>query len=90
MSSPVPGLRKRDSSHNNDRFYEEFDYERRLKKRRARLVTATEEAFDHVKRLNEERLKGIFKGNIYMLTLVSRRFPVLGEVSFCTRTLPNC
>ena len=58
LSSPVPGLRKRDSSHNNDRFYEEFDYERRLKKRRARLVTATEEAFDHVKRLNEERLKG--------------------------------
>ena len=64
LSSPVPGLRKRDSSHNNDRFYEEFDYERRLKKRRARLVTATEEAFDHVKRLNEERLKGIFQGYI--------------------------
>ena len=25
----------------------------------------------------------------YMLTLESWRFPVLGEVSFCTRTLPN-
>ena len=24
-----------------------------------------------------------------MLTLESRRFPMLGEVSFCTRTLPN-
>ena len=25
----------------------------------------------------------------YMLTLVFQRFPVLGEVSFCVRTLPN-
>ena len=25
----------------------------------------------------------------YMLTLVSRRFPVLGYISFCVRTLPN-
>jgi vang-like len=58
MSPTVSGLRKRDSSHNNDRFYEEFDYDRRLKKRRARLITATEEAFEHVRRLNEERMKG--------------------------------
>ena len=27
---------------------------------------------------------------LYILTLVSRRFPVLGEVSFCVRTLPIC
>ena len=27
---------------------------------------------------------------IFMLTLESRRFLVLGEVSFCIRTLPNC
>ena len=26
----------------------------------------------------------------YMLTLESRRFPVLDEVSFSTRTLPHC
>ena len=26
----------------------------------------------------------------YMLTLESRRFVVMGEVSLCTRTLPNC
>ena len=58
MSPPVSGLRKRDSGHSNDRFYEEFDYDRRLKKRRARLITATEEAFEHVRRLNEERMKG--------------------------------
>uniref|UniRef100_A0A023F511 Vang-like protein n=1 Tax=Triatoma infestans TaxID=30076 RepID=A0A023F511_TRIIF len=43
--------RRRDSSH-NERFYEEHDYERRVKKRRARLITATEEAFTHIKRLH--------------------------------------
>ena len=45
--------RRRDSSH-NERFYEEHDYERRVKKRRARLITAAEEAFTHIKRLNHE------------------------------------
>ena len=30
------------------------------------------------------------KSHQFMLTLESRRFPVLGEVSFCIRTLPNC
>lgn len=45
--------RRRDSSH-NERFYEEHDYERRVKKRRARLITATEEAFMHVKRINHD------------------------------------
>lgn len=45
--------KRRDSSH-NERFYEEHDYERRVKKRRARLITATEEAFMHVKRINHD------------------------------------
>lgn len=45
--------RRRDSSH-NERFYEEHDYERRVKKRRARLITAAEEAFTHIKRLHNE------------------------------------
>ncbi|XP_075227238.1 strabismus domain-containing protein Vang isoform X3 [Lycorma delicatula] len=42
--------RRRDSSH-NERFYEEHDYERRVKKRRARLISAAEEAFTHIRRL---------------------------------------
>jgi len=33
----------------NERFYEEYEYERRLRKRRARLLTTTEEAFVHVR-----------------------------------------
>ncbi|KAH3828968.1 hypothetical protein DPMN_130956 [Dreissena polymorpha] len=45
--------RRRDASH-NDRFYEEQDYERRVRKRRARLLTAAEEAFTHIKRMQEE------------------------------------
>lgn len=55
--------RKRDSSH-NERFYEEHEYERRVKKRRARLVTAAEEAFTHIKRLHNDQgneSKKVFK-----------------------------
>eukprot|EP00794_Sanderia_malayensis_P011173 gene11173-12348_t len=39
----------------NDRFYEEAEFEKRVKKRRARLLTATEEAFGHVARMNLEK-----------------------------------
>ncbi|XP_060604374.1 vang-like protein 2 isoform X2 [Ruditapes philippinarum] len=45
--------RRRDASH-NDRFYEEQEYDRRVRKRRARLVTAAEEAFTHIKRMQDE------------------------------------
>lgn len=45
--------RRRDSSH-NERFYEEHEYERRVKKRRARLITAAEEAFTHIRRCHNE------------------------------------
>lgn len=38
----------------NDRFYEEYEYERRLRKRRVRLITTTEEAFTHVRRIQGE------------------------------------
>lgn len=38
----------------NDRLYEEYEYERRLKKRRARLLIATEEAFNHIRRVQSE------------------------------------
>uniref|UniRef100_A0A8D0B7M4 Vang-like protein n=1 Tax=Salvator merianae TaxID=96440 RepID=A0A8D0B7M4_SALMN len=43
----------RDSSH-NELYYEEADHERRVRKRRARLVVAVEEAFTHIKRLQAE------------------------------------
>lgn len=50
--------RRRDSSH-NERFYEEHEYERRVKKRRARLITAAEESFTHIKRLHNEQVSAI-------------------------------
>lgn len=50
--------RRRDSSH-NERFYEEHEYDRRVKKRRARLVTAAEEAFTHIKRVQNEPTNNI-------------------------------
>jgi vang-like len=48
--------RRRDTSH-NDRFYEEEEYARRVRKRRARLITAAEEAFSHIKRMAGEQGK---------------------------------
>ena len=37
--------------------YEEYEHERRLKKRRARLVAAADDAFSQIKRLEEARQK---------------------------------
>ncbi|CAB3367002.1 Hypothetical predicted protein [Cloeon dipterum] len=48
--SRASGRHRRDSSH-NERFYEQTEYDRRVKKRRARLEVATEEAFTHIRRL---------------------------------------
>uniref|UniRef100_A0A3Q3FL18 Vang-like protein n=1 Tax=Labrus bergylta TaxID=56723 RepID=A0A3Q3FL18_9LABR len=48
--------RRRDTSH-NELYYEEAEHERRVRKRRARLVVAVEEAFTHVKRMQEEEQK---------------------------------
>ena len=39
----------------NDRFYEEAEFERRVRKRKARLIVATEEAFGHVARITQEK-----------------------------------
>ncbi|KAM6945543.1 vang-like protein 1 isoform 2-T2 [Aplochiton taeniatus] len=48
--------RRRDTSH-NELYYEEAEHERRVRKRRARLVVAVEEAFTHIKRLQEDEQK---------------------------------
>lgn len=72
--------RRRDSSH-NERFYEEHDYERRVKKRRARLLTAAEEAFTHVKRSHHDPgnyftfniMSYSFLHNVYKLSLINHK-----------------
>lgn len=48
--------RRRDSSH-NELYYEEAEHERRVRKRKARLVVAVEEAFTHIRRVQEEEQK---------------------------------
>ncbi|XP_010888121.1 vang-like protein 2 [Esox lucius] len=45
--------RRRDNSH-NEYYYEEAEMERRVRKRKARLVVAVEEAFTHIKRLQDD------------------------------------
>ncbi|KPP67104.1 hypothetical protein Z043_114333, partial [Scleropages formosus] len=45
--------RRRDNSH-NEYYYEEAEMERRIRKRKARLVVAVEEAFTHIKRLQDD------------------------------------
>ncbi|KAF7654670.1 hypothetical protein LDENG_00066220 [Lucifuga dentata] len=45
--------RKRDKSH-SEYYYEEAEMERRIRKRKARLVVAVEEAFTHIKRHQED------------------------------------
>ncbi|KAK5605023.1 Vang-like protein 2 [Crenichthys baileyi] len=47
--------RRRDNSH-NEYYYEEAEMERRIRKRKARLVVAVEEAFTHIKRLHEDEV----------------------------------
>lgn len=46
--------RRRDPAR-NDRFYEEAEFERKIKRRKARLFNACEEAFGHIKRVQLER-----------------------------------
>ncbi|XP_029315666.1 vang-like protein 1 [Cottoperca gobio] len=50
----VTAAAKRKDSAHNELYYEEADYERRVRKRRARLVVAVEEAFTHIRRMKKE------------------------------------
>ncbi|KAH9418267.1 Vang-like protein 1 [Dermatophagoides pteronyssinus] len=38
----------------NDRLHEEHEYERRVRKRKSRLMSVTEEAFTHIKRIQQQ------------------------------------
>ncbi|XP_063534858.1 vang-like protein 1 [Cydia strobilella] len=53
------GSRRRDSgSAHNERYYEEAERERRVRKRRARLLSAAEDAFAHVRRVRVAAANG--------------------------------
>ncbi|XP_034042802.1 vang-like protein 1 [Thalassophryne amazonica] len=53
QAAAAAATKHKDSAH-NELYYEEADYERRVRKRRARLVVAVEEAFTHVRRMKKE------------------------------------
>ncbi|KAL0963636.1 hypothetical protein UPYG_G00308890 [Umbra pygmaea] len=55
--SAMSAAAKRREAAQNELYYEEADLERRIRKRRARLVVAVEEAFMHVRRMQEEEQK---------------------------------
>ena len=53
----------------NDRFYDELDYERKLRKRKARLMVAAEEAFNHITRLhNDKGIHHLLMGALAVVT----------------------
>lgn len=52
------GRRRDSASAHNERYYEEAERERRVRKRRARLLTATEDAFAHVRRVRASAANG--------------------------------
>jgi len=52
-STVVSTVSKRGHSAHNERFYEEGEYERKVRKRRARLISTTEESFTHIKRMRD-------------------------------------
>uniref|UniRef100_A0A0B7ADE0 Vang-like protein n=1 Tax=Arion vulgaris TaxID=1028688 RepID=A0A0B7ADE0_9EUPU len=52
---PAASGDRRGGTGHNDRFYDEQEYERKVRKRRARLIVAAEEAFTHIKRLHDEQ-----------------------------------
>jgi len=56
----------------NERFYDEQEYERRVKRRRARLVVAAEEAFTHIKRLQREPSMSCFAGLFFLARVCFR------------------
>ena len=37
-------------------YYDEYEFDRKVRKRRARLVSAAEDAFTHIKRIRKDQL----------------------------------
>ena len=58
MASKLPpGNGARSSGGSGDRpYYDEYELDRKVRKRRARLVSAAEDAFTHIKRIRKDQL----------------------------------
>ena len=57
-NSTVVSVSKRGHTSHNERYHDVEDYERKVRKRRARLISAAEESFTHIRRMREEVLTG--------------------------------
>ncbi|CAG9132631.1 unnamed protein product [Plutella xylostella] len=58
VTGSASGRRRDSASAHNERYYEEAERERRVRKRRARLLTAAEDAFAHVRRVRVTNANG--------------------------------
>ena len=57
VASKLQGGGARSCSGDRDRpYYDEYEFERKVRKRRARLVSAAEDAFTHIKRIRKDQL----------------------------------
>ena len=63
----------------NDRFYEEVEIDRRIRKRKARLVAAAEEAFGHIARLNAFDMSKKANGSMNPDEAAQAIFPTLAR-----------
>ena len=72
-STVVSHASKKGFGSHNERFYEEYEYERKLKKRKARLISAAEEAFTHIKRMQTNQ-PSMYKIGYLKKKTISRNF----------------
>jgi len=56
-NSTVVSVASKGRTH-GDRLFEELEFERKVKKRKTRLIAATEDAFTHIKRMREDQQPG--------------------------------
>ena len=50
----------------NERYHDVEEYERKVRKRRARLITATEESFTHIRRMRENSAGAVLQISYYI------------------------
>jgi len=77
-STVVSTVSKRGHSSHNERYYDDVEYERKVRKRRARLISAAEESFTHIKRMRQE-VTGSRKQALSPYEAAQAVFPSLGR-----------
>eukprot|EP00096_Caligus_rogercresseyi_P008972 TRINITY_DN2957_c0_g1_i1.p1 TRINITY_DN2957_c0_g1~~TRINITY_DN2957_c0_g1_i1.p1 ORF type:complete len:632 (+),score=167.30 TRINITY_DN2957_c0_g1_i1:297-2192(+) len=66
------------SASHNERFHEEYEHEKKLRKRKTRLITATEEAFTHIKRIKSNQ-RGSEKTPMESVEAAQAIFPTISR-----------